>query len=164
MTAIAGVLLSCSKSEENGLPINELPADEIRWLAAKAYIMTYPLVMNYATMYRQVADPSSAEYIGGFGKLRHYGFYTPENKDIVSPNNDPPYSWGWVDLRSEPWVLVMGEADEGRYYTAQCDDMWGFVLDSPGSIIDGQDGGAYLLATTEWEGTAPAGIKRTIRS
>ena len=160
--ALAAILfVSCNKSDDNG--INSLPPDEIRELTAQAYIMTYPLVMNYATMYRMMANPNASEYIGGFGNLRHYGFYTPENRDIVSPNNDTPYSWGWVDLRSEPWVLVMPEADGDRYYASQWDDLWGFVLDSPGSVIDGQGGGTYLLATTGWTGAVPAGIKRVIR-
>ncbi|MDL2208207.1 DUF1214 domain-containing protein [Parabacteroides sp. OttesenSCG-928-O15] len=158
---LAGLLSACDKSESDP-DINKLSSEEIRQLTAEAYIMSYPLVMNYASLYRQVANPQSSEYTGGFGELRHYGFYTPDNKDIVSPNNDTPYTWGWVDLRSEPWVLVMPEADGNRYYTSQCDDMWGFVLDSPGSVIDGQQGGAYLLATTEWNDALPTGIKRAI--
>ena len=144
--------------------INDLPPEQIREMTARAYIMGYPLVMNYATMYRQVIDTAAPEYLGGFGKIRHYGFATPDNFDIVSPNNDTPYSWAWVDLRTEPWVLVMPPVDEGRYYTSQWDDLWGFVLDSPGSVFDGQGGGTYLIAPADWEGDIPAGIKRVIRS
>ena len=158
---IAGILLPGCESKDAG--INGLPPERIREVTARAYIMCYPLVMNYATMYKQAVDADAAEYVGGFGKFRHYGFATADNRDIVSPNNDTPYSWGWVDLRSEPWVLLMPEADEGRYYTSQWDDLWGFVLDSPGSILDGQGGGTYLLATVEWEGDIPAGIRRAIR-
>jgi len=151
----------CNESDDKG--INSLSPEQVRELTAQAYIMTYPLVMNYATMYRMMANPNASEYIGGFGQLRHYGFYTPENRDIVSPNNDTPYSWGWVDLRNEPWVLVMPEADGDRYYTSQWDDLWGFVLDSPGSVIDGQEGGTYLLTTSDWDGAIPTGVKRVIR-
>lgn len=144
--------------------INHLPPEHVRQIAAEAYIFSYPLIMNYATLYKQAVDSHASEYTGGFGRFRHYGFATDQNKDIVSPNNDTPYSWGWVDLRAEPWVLIMPPVDGNRYYTSQWDDMWGFVLDSPGSVRDGQQGGAYLIAPVNWHGKVPAGIRRVIRS
>ncbi len=159
---IAGILfVSCNSAKKND--INSLPPERIRALTAQAYIFSYPLIMNYATMYKQAGNPNAPEYVGGFGKFRHYGFASSDNKDIVSPNNDTPYSWAWVDLRSEPWVLVMPPVDANRYYTSQWDDLWGYVLDSPGSVIDGQEGGAYLVAPSDWKGNAPEGIKRVIR-
>ncbi len=162
LTLLPALLLTvgCTPQKQN---INDLAPERIRSLAGQAYIFSYPLVMNYATMYKQAVDASSPEYVGGFGVFRHYGFATSDNKDIVSPNNDTPYSWAWVDVRSEPWVLVMPPADDDRYYTSQWDDLWGFVLDSPGSVIDGQQGGDYLIAAADWAGTAPQGIKRVIR-
>jgi len=48
----------------------------------------------------------------------------------------------------EPWVLVMPPVEGDRYYASQWDDMWGYVLDSPGSVLDGAKGGAYLIAPT----------------
>ncbi len=162
MAMIVGLLsASCSETKKND--INSLPPERIQALTAQAYIFSYPLIMNYATMYKQAIDPASSEYVGGFGKFRHYGFATSDNKDIVSPNNDTPYSWAWVDLRYEPWVLVMPPVDVNRYYTSQWDDLWGFVLDSPGSVLDGQDGGTYLIAPPDWKGETPEGIKRVIR-
>ncbi len=154
------MLASCAPKKQD---INSLSPERVRALTSEAYIFSYPLVMNYATMYSQAIDATSPGYVGGFGTFRHYGFATAANKDIVSPNNDTPYSWAWVDLRTEPWVLVMPPADDDRYYTSQWDDLWAFVLDSPGSVIDGQQGGKYLLATSDWKGTVPEGIKRVIR-
>lgn len=160
---IASILLiSCNSKTKND--INDLPPERVQALTTQAYIFSYPLIMNYATMYKQAINPNATEYVGGFGKFRHYGFASSDNKDIVSPNNDTPYSWAWVDLRSEPWVLLMPPADGNRYYTSQWDDLWGFVLDSPGSILDGQEGGAYMIAPTNWKGSTPEGIKRVIYS
>ena len=107
-------MCACSKSEPKGEAINKLPADKVRELAAEAYMMSYPLVMNYATMYRQVANTGSAEYTGGFGEMRHDGCYTPENKDNVSPNNDTPSSWAGADLGHEPWGPGIPEAGADR--------------------------------------------------
>jgi hypothetical protein len=137
-------------------------AEETRKIAKDAFIFTYPLVLNYRTLYLQAVDPTAKEYVGGFGKYRHYGMSSPANHDIVTPNNDTPYSWAQVDLRSEPWVLSQAPTD-GRYFTAQWDDMWGFVLDNPGAVNDGNAGGSYLLAPPDWTGSLPPNIKRAIR-
>jgi hypothetical protein len=81
--------------------------NEARDIAKDAFIYAYPMLFNYKTMYEQAIDPSNKTYVGGFGKFRNYSQpYGPENKDIVTPNNDTPYSWAWLDLRREPWVLT----------------------------------------------------------
>jgi hypothetical protein len=136
---------------------------EARAIAKEAYTFAYPLVMYYRTMYMQAIDASSGSYSGGFGKWLHLGSSTPQDTDIVSPNNDTPYSYAWVDLRAEPWVLTLPKIDTSRFYTSQWDDLWGFVLDNPGSVEDGNDGVAVLLAAPAWQGDLPAGVKRVIR-
>jgi hypothetical protein len=79
------------------------------------------------------------------------------------PNNDTPYSWAWVDLRSEPWVLVQPPADGERFYSSVWGDLWGHIIDYPGSTLDGQKGGTYLLASSAWQGEVPSAINRVIR-
>jgi hypothetical protein len=75
-------------------------------VAREAWIYGYPMIMNYNTMHRQAIDARAPEYVGGFNVFRHYAqFFTPENRDVVTPNNDTPYSWSWLDLRAEPMVL-----------------------------------------------------------
>lgn len=137
---------------------------EIKQITKESYIALFPIVYNYGTMYSQAINNDAPEYIGGFGVYKHYGLATPDNRDIPTPNNNTPYSWAWVDLRSEPWVLTMPPSDGNRYYACQWDDMWGYVIDAPGSIIDGQDGGNYLLTTKDFGGPIPKGIKRAIYS
>ena len=68
-----------------------------------------------------------------------------------------------MDLRAEPWVLTIPKIEQKRFYTSQWDDYWGYVLDNPGSVIDGNDGHSYLLASPSWKGEMPKGIKRIIR-
>jgi hypothetical protein len=135
----------------------ELSAQQARAAAKDAYIFAYPLVLNYRTMYMQAIKQ------GGFGKWLHLGASSPADTDIVTPNNDSPYSYAWVDLRAEPWVLTMPRIEKGRYYTSQWDDLWAYVVDNPGSINDGNAGGSYLVASPDWHGTVPKGIKRVIR-
>lgn len=133
-------------------------AEEIRSVAKDAYIFNYPLVMNYRTMYMQAIDGDRE-----FGKWLHLDLSSPKDTDIVTPNNDTPYSYAWVDLRAEPWVLTLPKIDKDRFYTSQWDDLWGYVLDNPGSVNDGNDGYSYLLASPSWKGELPDGIKRVVR-
>ena len=137
-------------------------ANEAREIAKEAYIFNYPLVMMYRTMYLQAIDPQSKSYSGGFGKWLHLGTSSPKDTDIVSPNNDSPYSYSWVDTRAEPWVLTLPKIEKSRFYTSQWDDLWGFVIGNAGSVDDGNDGVSVLLASPTWEGKLPKGVKRVI--
>ena len=114
-------------------------------------------------MYLQAIDETSKSYSGGFGKWLHLGTSSPKDTDIVSPNNDSPYSYAWVDLRAEPWVLTLPKIEDKRFYTSQWDDLWGFVLDNPGSVEDGNGGVSVLLASPSWKGELPKGVKRVIQ-
>ena len=136
---------------------------EARQIAKEAYIFNYPLVMYYRTMYLQAIDTESKSYSGGFGKWLNLGTSSPKDTDIVTPNNDSPYSYAWVDTRAEPWVLTMPKIEAKRFYTSQWDDLWGFVLDNPGSVEDGNDGVSVLLAAPTWKGALPKGVKRIIQ-
>ena len=136
---------------------------QIRAIAGDAYVALYPLVMSYRLMYRQAIDEKSTSYAGGFGKWVHYGAATPDTADISLPSTDTPYSFAWIDVRTEPWVLTMPPVIEGRYYDSQWNDLWGYVLDDPGAIRDGFIGGSYLIVPPGWSGRVPKGIKRTIR-
>jgi len=142
---------------------DKVAPDEAKKIAKEAYIFNYPLVMMYRTMYLQAIDPKSKSYSGGFGKWLHLGTSSPKDTDIVSPNNDSPYSYAWVDVRVEPWVLTMPKIEAKRFYTSQWDDLWGFVLDNPGSVEDGNDGVSVLLASPTWKGELPKGVKRVIQ-
>jgi hypothetical protein len=163
----AALLVSCSpqgeKQDQATATQGAITADSARAIARDAYIFTYPLVMYYRTMYVQAIDGTSASFSGGFGEWLHLGTSSPEDTDIVTPNNDTPYSYAWVDLRAEPWVLTLPKIEQSRFSTSQWDDLWGFVLDNPGSVEDGNDGVSVLLASPTWKGKLPKGVQRVIR-
>ena len=49
------------------------------------------MLENYKTMYQQAVDTSFPGYVGGLNRFRHYSQpFTPDDKDIVTPNNDTP--------------------------------------------------------------------------
>jgi hypothetical protein len=142
---------------------DKLTAAEAKAIAKEAYIFNYPMVMMYRTMYIQSIDTTSKSYSGGFGQWLHLGPSSPKDTDIVSPNNDSPYSYAWVDTRAEPWVLTLPKIEASRFYTSQWDDLWGFVIGNAGSDDDGNDGASVLLASPTWKGDLPKGVKRVIQ-
>jgi Uncharacterized conserved protein len=146
-------------TDSQGGPTSAHPVSQqqMNELAQQAYIFTYPLVMNYRTMYMQAIKS------GDFGQWLHLGVSGPKDTDIVTPNVDSPYSYVWLDVRSEPWVLTLPKIEKTRFYTSQWDDMWGYVLGNPGSVNDGNDGVSVLLAGPDWNGPVPKGISRVIR-
>ncbi len=149
-------------AETKNAPSGLTPADA-KAIAKEAYIFNYPMVMMYRTMWLQAINPESKSYSGGFGKWLHLGTSSPKDTDIVSPNNDSPYSYSWVDTRAEPWVLTMPKIETKRFYTSQWDDLWGFVIGNAGSVDDGNDGVSVLLASPTWKGDLPSGVKRVIQ-
>jgi hypothetical protein len=161
--ALAAALLILGCNPASTEKAEAITPDEARTIAKEAYIFNYSMVMMYRTMYLQAIDTQSKSYSGGFGQWLHLGTSSPKDTDIVSPNNDTPYSYAWVDTRAEPWVLTIPKIEEKRFYTSQWDDLWGFVLDNPGTVEDGNDGVNVLLASPTWKGQLPDGVNRVIQ-
>jgi hypothetical protein len=151
------LLASPAIAQENVTP------DEVREIASDAFLYAYPMLYNYKTLYQQVEDPSFPGYIGGFGRFRHYSRgFTPADKDIVTPSNDTPYSWAWLDLRAEPMVVSVPAAPD-RYYVLQWFDLFTHNAHYLGSRATGTEAGDYLLAGPGWDGAIPDDITDVLR-
>jgi hypothetical protein len=141
-----------------------LTPTEAKSIAADAYLYAYALLYNYKTLFQQTADPSFPGYIGGFNRFRHYARgFTPADNDIVTPSNDTPYSWAWLDLRAEP-VVVSVPAAPDRYYVLQWFDLYTHNFAYIGSRATGTEAGDYLFVGPGWSGETPKGIKQVIRA
>ena len=141
-----------------------LTATEAKSIAADAYLYAYPMLYNYKTLYEQAIDPSFPGYVGGFNRFRHYArTFTPADTDIITPNNDTPYSWAWLDLRAEP-IVVSAPASPDRYYVMQWFDLYTFNFAYIGVRATGREAGDYLFVGPGWTGETPKGIKQIFRS
>jgi hypothetical protein len=160
-----GSLAACAFAASFGgarLALGAAPADA-RAIAADAFIYAFPMLMNYKTLFQQAVDPAFPGYVGGFNRYRHYARgFTPADRDIVTPNNDTPYSWAWFDLRAEPVVLSVPASPE-RYYVVQLMDLYTHNFAYVGSRATGPDAGDYLLAGPGWRGEPPPGIQTVLR-
>lgn len=139
--------------------------DEARDIARQAYIYGYAPIANYGTWYKQAVDAKAPEYVGGFNVFRNYSQpFTAANHDIVTPNNDTPYSWAWLDLRAEPIVISVPKVPDGRYYVLQLIDAFTHNFAYIGSRTTGNDAGHYLVVGPKWNGTVPDGITKVFHS
>ena len=117
------------------------------------------MLMNYKTLFQQAVDPSFPGYVGGFNRFRHYARgFTPDDRDIVTPNNDTPYSWAWFDLRAEPVVISVPASPE-RYYVIQLVDLYTHNFAYIGSRATGTK-----LAITCWPAPAGRATRRRVSS
>jgi hypothetical protein len=140
-------------------------AKEAREIARDAYIYAFAMMESYRTWRKQAVDDKSPEYIGGFGVFRHYSEpFTPDNKDIVTPNNDTPYSWAWLDLRADAWVVSVPAVAKDRYYVMQWMDLFTQNFAYIGVRATGFGPGNYLITGPGWQGGTPKGIRQVFRA
>ena len=137
---------------------------EAKAIAGEAWLYAFAPVALYNTMYAQAIDPASPSYVGGFNRFRHYDrLATPDDTDIVTPNNDTPYSWAWLDLRAEPMVLSLPAVPE-RYYVNQWFDLYTHNFAYTGVRATGREAGNYMFVGPDWQGETPAGITSMFRA
>lgn len=141
------------------------PVADIQVIAKEAWLYAYAPLQGYQTMYNQTQNRDFPGYVGGFNRFRHYArSATPVDKDIVSPNNDTPYSWAWLDLRAEPIVLSLPAVPAPRYFVNQWFDLYTHNFAYTGVRTTGREAGNYLFVGPRWEGTVPKGITKVFHS
>ncbi len=141
----------------------KLTPAEAKQIAKEAYIYGFPLVLNYKTMYDYAVDKKSPEYKGDFNTISSVArVFTPEDKTIITPNSDTPYSMTWVDLRAEPIVFTVPEIEKERFYEVQLIDLYTHNFAYISTVATGNVPGKYLLAGPNWKGKLPKGITKII--
>ncbi|WP_088888891.1 DUF1254 domain-containing protein [Leptolyngbya ohadii] len=134
-------------------------------IARQAYLWGYPIVDNYSVLYSFSLDPNSPEYKAPLNHISHARTIAgPDNRAIVSPNVDTPYSYAWLDLRTEPIVLSLPAFEETRYVSLQLIDSYTYIIDYVTPRTNGNRGGHFLVTSPQWQGETPPGIKQIFRS
>ncbi|MBV8866153.1 MAG: DUF1254 domain-containing protein, partial [Acidobacteriaceae bacterium] len=123
------------------------------------YIYGFPMAANYLTMYKQAIDSTSKDYRAPFNTLTSSkSVATPDDKFVVTPNSDTPYSYLWMDLRAEPLVITMPKIEPKRYDSAQMIDLYTYNFAYLGTRAYGDEGGTFLIAGPGWNGSTPADV------
>ncbi len=138
---------------------------ETRAIAEEGFIYGLPIVMNYAVMYENIVDRNSKEWKAPFNTLfNEHRVFTYKDTTVVTPNSDTPYSFLWLDLRAEPFVVSVPAVEKERYYSVQLIDGNTFNYGYVGSRATGNEAGDYLIVGPEWAGPTPPEIKKVFRS
>jgi hypothetical protein len=137
---------------------------ETKAIAEEGFIYGLPLVMCYTANYEFWFDKSSGQYKGPMGQLFNTrNVFTYKDTAVITPNSDTPYSFAFVDLRAEPYVVSVPAVAKERYYAVMLCDLNTFNYGYIGSRATGPEAGDYLIAGPDWKGEAPAGIKKVFR-
>ena len=138
---------------------------EARAIAKDAYIYGFPIVDSYRIMFDYWVDKNSPEYKGSINTIQNTGrVYGPQDKAIQTPNSDTPYSFAWLDLRTEPMVLTLPAIEKGRYYSIQLIDSYTYNFDYLGSRTTGNNGGNFLVVGPNWNGHIPKSFNKVLRA
>jgi len=138
---------------------------EARNIAEEGFIYGLPLVMNYAVMHEFAVDRNSGQFKAPFNEI--YNMHTvasPDDTAIITPNSDTPYSFLWLDLRTEPMVISVPAVEKDRYYSVQLVDGNTYNFGYIGSRATGNEPGSYLVVAPDWKGEKPERIKQVFRS
>ncbi len=166
---IASFIFGCGtppqSDDTSAKAADSVSTDEARAIAHEAFIWGFPMVDNYKTLYAQAVDSSGPDYKAPFNTLLSVArAFTPDDKAIITPNSDTPYSFLWADLRAEPLVLTVPEVEKGRYYALQFIDLYTQNFAYVGTRTTGNGAGKYMLVGPDWKGETPPGIAATFRS
>jgi hypothetical protein len=162
---VAAALLVSGCKRTNEATEAGLSASEARAIAKDAYIYGFPMAANYQTMYKQAIDTTSSDYRGAFNSIHSSkAVATPEDKFVVTPNSDTPYSYLWLDLRTEPVIINMPRIEPNRYYTGQMIDLYTYNFGYLGTRAYGNEGGKFMIVGPGWSGPTPPGVKDVIHS
>ena len=166
LLSLVCLLAGCgNKPHESTAPQAGPSPAEVRAIAKEAYIYGFPVVTNYSTMYKQAIDKGSKDYRAPFNQIASLAnVATPEDKFVVTPNSDTPYSFLWMDLRAEPIIVTMPKIEKDRYYTGQMIDLYTYNFAYLGTRSFGNDGGTFMIAGPGWKGKMPKGVKAVMQS
>ena len=131
---------------------------EVQSIARDAYIYFYPLVTMDVTR-KQLTNVEPGKGIGAPMNVLFNvpAFPAADMRQVVRPNFDTLYSFGYLDLTKEPMVISVPDTG-GRYYLLPMLDMWTDVFASPGWRTTGTQAHNFLVTPRGWNGSVPAGF------
>lgn len=131
---------------------------QARELGEQAYLFAYATA-EHGKALQAISAKLPVNYL--YNKTALLG---PEDRTVVSPNNDTLYSYALLDLREHPVILDVPAVPQ-RYYSFQLIDMRTNNLDYIGTRATGREAGSFLIAGPDWDGQQPEGFKgKVIRS
>ena len=151
-TALILSLLVCPAVSLVAQAQSAVNEQDARSIALDAYIYFYPLVTMDVTR-KQLTNVEPGKGLGApMNSLFNVPtFPTADMRQVVRPNFDTLYSFGYLDLTKEPMVVSVPDTG-GRYYLLPMLDMWSDVFASPGWRTTGTQAAYFLVTPRGWSG------------
>jgi hypothetical protein len=148
---LIALLLGCQSQKSKLIP------EGAENLVADAYVHCFPIVENYKAIYFYAVLEASP-FFTPFNTVRfETRLYTADDKAVVRANNDTYYSNGVLDLRAEPVIFKMPEANN-RYYVfqlaSQTTDNFSYI----GTRSRGSNAAIYAVTGPDYTGKLPEGV------
>jgi len=155
-TALILSLLVCPALSLVAQAQSAVDEQDARSIALDAYIYFYPLVTMDVTR-KQLTNVEPGKGLGApMNSLFNVPtFPTADMRQVVRPNFDTLYSFGYLDLTKEPMVVSVPDTG-GRYYLLPMLDMWSDVFASPGWRTTGTQAANFLVTPLGWSGAVPS--------
>lgn len=119
-------------------------------LSESAYVFAFPMVEHFKRVREYLGTDSE---IGANTFVHLSGLATPEDRDIIGPNNDTLNSSIMLDLRAEPVVVSIPDIF-GRYFSMQ---LLNIVTDNLPIIASEQEGSVandIIIAGPDWDSSS----------
>jgi len=129
-------------------------------LRTEACIYGYPLVIMEILRSVMTNVPAPEGFHAPLGQFAHVRQYPDASfKGAAIPNRDLLYSFAWLDLSKEPYILSLPD-EKGRYYLMEMLDAWTNVFAAPGKRTTGTRAQKFAISGPGWHGTLPRGLKQ----
>lgn len=134
--------------------IQTLPLFEMMRMRAATTARRHPLL--------GFAAPDAASTMRWVNQFTHtHRRLCPQDREVVSPNNDTVYSNAWLDLSEGPVVIETPDMGE-RYWTLGLLDAWTNPFAYVGRRTTGNRPQWTLVHGPGWRGEVPPGITQTV--
>lgn len=115
---------------------------------------------RHATLGFASAEPASGvRWVNQFTHTRR--LLGPQDREVVSPNNDTLYSNAWLDLAGGPVLIDSPDMGE-RYWTLGLLDAWTNPFAYIGRRTTGNGAQRTLVHGPRWQGEIPPGVSTVI--
>lgn len=134
--------------------LHTLPLFEMRRMRAATTARRHP-ILGFSSADRA----SSMRWVNHFTHThRRIG---PDDREVVSPNNDTVFSNAWLDLSRDPVLIDTPDMGE-RYWTLGLLDAWTNPFAYVGRRTTGNRRQRTLVHGPAWEGPVPDGVDNVI--
>lgn len=167
LSCAAALLYGCATSKDTIAQAgkNQPSITETKAIAEEGFIYGLPIVMAYSVMYDWTVDKNSGQWKMPFNTIyNEHRTFTYKDTSVVTPNSDTPYSFCYMDLRTEPIVISVPTVEKKRYFSVMLTDGNTFNYGYIGSRTTGNDAGDYLVVGPNWKGKVPDSIKKMFHS